>query len=94
MPFDADAVADELQAALQAVAVPERAKREKRYLKSDLTFLGATMPQIRDAVRAVSRGRRFDHDRLIDLARVLWSEPIFERRMVARRADRRTTSGR
>ncbi|MGZ8562324.1 MAG: DNA alkylation repair protein [Candidatus Limnocylindria bacterium] len=75
-------IADRLEGELRALANPERAEHEKRYLKSDLAFLGASMPQI---VR-VARGARSlvpTHDALVDLAEALWSVPIHERRMLA-----------
>ncbi|HJP71507.1 MAG TPA: DNA alkylation repair protein, partial [Candidatus Limnocylindria bacterium] len=68
---------------LGAVATPERAEAEKRYLKSDLEFLGATVWQIRSAVRDVDVGESFDHAGLVALVDELWSEPVHERRMAA-----------
>ena len=61
---------------------PARAAAEKRYLKSDLAFLGASMPQIDRALRRVLEGRALTHD-VVELAYLLWSEPVFERRMAA-----------
>lgn len=76
--------ADGIEARLRQIATPERAIQEKRYLKSDLDFLGATVWQIRGEVKAAVRGMGgFDHDELIALAEALWSGPIFERRMSA-----------
>ncbi len=62
---------------------PERAAAEKRYLKSDLAFVGAAMPQIDRALRVALEGRVLSHDEAIALASLLWSEPVFERRMAA-----------
>ncbi len=79
-----DAEADSLERAMAAVGTPERAVQEKRYLKSDLTFLGATVWQIRAEVKAAARaGPDLDHDRLLALVDALWSRPVFERRMAA-----------
>jgi 3-methyladenine DNA glycosylase AlkD len=79
-----DAVADRLERAMAAVGAPERAIQEKRYLKSDLTFLGATVWQIRAEVKAAGRAEPdLDHDRLLALVDALWSRPVFERRMAA-----------
>jgi 3-methyladenine DNA glycosylase AlkD len=76
--------ADEIEARLRQVATPERAIQEKRYLKSDLDFLGATVWQIRGEVKAAIPGMgALDHDELIALVEALWSGPIFERRMAA-----------
>src|SRR6188508_3437254 len=78
------ALADGLERALAAVGTPERAIQEKRYLKSQLTFLGATVWQIRAEVKATVRvAPTPDHDRLLALAEALWSKPVFERRMAA-----------
>jgi hypothetical protein len=41
---------------LQGVATAERAEREKAYLRSELEFLGAAVPAIRQAATAVHRG--------------------------------------
>ena len=70
--------AEEIEARLRAIATPARAAREKRYLKSELDFLGATMPQIRAAVKDVARG--LTHDELVTLVLALWTKPIHERR--------------
>jgi 3-methyladenine DNA glycosylase AlkD len=73
----------ELEDRLRAVATPERAEGEKRYLKSDLAFLGATLGQVRSAVRDVAARSAPDHDELIGLVDELWSKPVFERRLAA-----------
>jgi len=79
-----DAEADSLERAMAAVGTPGRAVQEKRYLKSDLTFLGATVWQIRAEVKAAARtAPALDHDRLLALVEALWSRPVFERRMAA-----------
>jgi 3-methyladenine DNA glycosylase AlkD len=83
MALDAVAAADRLEAELRRIGTPERAESEQRYLKSDLTFLGATVWQTRDAVKAFNRSADLDHEELVALAETLWSEPIFERRMAS-----------
>jgi len=76
----ADLITDELR----AVARPERAEQEKRYLKSDLEFLGASVWDIRRMLQAYVRGARpLDHDELTALVEALWAEPVHERRMAA-----------
>ena len=50
--LDVDRFARDVQAQLHAQGVPERAVGEKAYLKSDLEFYGATVPQIRRTVKA------------------------------------------
>lgn len=69
---------------MTAVGTPERAVQEKRYLKSDLRFLGATVWQIRAEVKAAARaGPEMDQDRLLGLVDALWACTVFERRMAA-----------
>jgi hypothetical protein len=43
---DADSPVARIEQRLRAVATPERAEHEKRYLKSDLAFLGATTSSV------------------------------------------------
>jgi 3-methyladenine DNA glycosylase AlkD len=83
--FDPDDAARELTAELRSLGTPERAAQEKRYLKSDLDFLGVTVPDIRRAVRAAARGNAADLDReaFVAWAVALWREPVHERRMAA-----------
>ena len=80
--MDVEALIGHLDARLRAAANPERA--EKRYLKSELDFLGATLWQIRAAVKEASgEYRDLDRDDLVRLVASLWSEPFFERRMAS-----------
>ena len=83
--FDPEQAAGALTAALRPLGTPERAAREKQYLKSDLDFLGVTVPEIRQTVRAAARGYRGDLDReaIVAWALALWREPVHERRMAA-----------
>jgi 3-methyladenine DNA glycosylase AlkD len=75
---------DALAAALRREATPERAEKEKVYLRSDLEFLGATVPAIRRAATAVHRQHRDrSHDELLELVEALWSRRIHELRMAA-----------
>jgi 3-methyladenine DNA glycosylase AlkD len=77
-------IADQLEVRLRAFADAERAEGEKRYLKSDLQFLGVTMGQIRAAVKDAARGLpAVTHDELVMLVEALWAVPLFERRMAA-----------
>jgi 3-methyladenine DNA glycosylase AlkD len=81
--LDAVATADRIEAELRAVGTPDRAASEQRYLKSDLTFRGATVGQTRDVVKAFDRAVDLDHEGLVALVEALWREPVFERRMAA-----------
>jgi hypothetical protein len=49
--FDPDAAAA-LTEALRPLGSAERAAQEKRYLKSDLEFIGVAVPDLRRAVKA------------------------------------------
>ena len=81
---DAERVADLLTDELRAVGTPERAAQEKRYLKSELEFLGMSVWEIRRIVQAFLRGTEpLTRDRLVPLVEALWAVPIFERRMAA-----------
>jgi 3-methyladenine DNA glycosylase AlkD len=73
----------ELEASIGQVGTPERATQERRYLKSNLTFLGATVWQTRAVVQSFARENPLDHDTLVALVTALWDAPIFERRMAA-----------
>jgi 3-methyladenine DNA glycosylase AlkD len=80
---DVSQLARALEAELKASGTQERADAEKQYLKSDLTFLGSTLAEMRGAAKSVAKSASLDHDDLIALVRELWRKPVFERRMVA-----------
>jgi 3-methyladenine DNA glycosylase AlkD len=73
----------ELEATMRQTGTPERAEQEKRYLKSDLAFLGASIWEIRRAVKVGLESKALDHEGLIELVEALWREPIFELRLAA-----------
>lgn len=83
--FDPVAVAEEIEARLREAGTPEKAAKEKRYLRSDLDFLGVPVPALRRTVLAEWRFHRVtaSHRDLIALARTLWAPAIHERRMAA-----------
>lgn len=77
-------LAQAIEAELRTVADPRRAAHERAYLKSELDFLGASVP----AVRRVAKGLRARHPELpraqvAALVDALWSVPIHERRLAA-----------
>ncbi len=77
-------IAAVIERRLRAAGEPARAAGEKRYLKSDLTFYGASKPKLRAVVAATLAehgplGRR----RLLAIARALWGRPVFECRGAA-----------
>ena len=76
--------ADRIEASLKNVGSPERAVGEKRYLKSDLDFLGVRLPEIRRIAKEFLRERpELRRAELIELVEALWNKPVFEQRMVA-----------
>src|SRR2546426_3742062 len=78
---DPKKLARAIEAELERTGSPERAAGEKRYLKSDMDFLGATLADIRRVARQAAKG--LDRDGAVGLVEDLWSAPSFERRMAA-----------
>lgn len=73
-----------MEAALRAVGDPGRAEHERAYLKSELDFLGASVPAIdRVVADTLARHPGLDRARVVALVEALWSRPIHERRMAA-----------
>jgi 3-methyladenine DNA glycosylase AlkD len=82
--FDAETAAGQVAAALLPLADAGRAGQAKRYLKSDLNFLGVSVPAIRSAVSDVARTHReLNRDGVLAWAQALWREPVHERRTAA-----------
>ena len=82
--FDAEAAAGQVMAALLPLADPERAEQASRYLKSDLDFLGVSVPGIRAVITEADRTRPgLGRDEALAWARALWREPVHERRIAA-----------
>ena len=82
--MDPAALAELLTDELRAIGTPERATQEKRYLKSDLEFLGGSVWEIRRVAQAFVRGAApMAHDELVALAEALWEKPVHERRMAS-----------
>jgi 3-methyladenine DNA glycosylase AlkD len=77
-------VAQAIEAALRAEASPERAEDERRYLKSALTHLGASVPTIRRVAREEWKARGgLARTELLAAVESLWSSGIHECRMAA-----------
>jgi 3-methyladenine DNA glycosylase AlkD len=84
MALAARAVADDLERDLRPLGTPERAEGEKRYLKSDLDFLGVSVWGIRKVMKAFAEQHRdLSRDDAVALIEALWARPVFERRMMA-----------
>jgi 3-methyladenine DNA glycosylase AlkD len=84
MVFDAGTAASTVHELLRPFGTKERAEQEKRYLKSDLEFIGVTMPDLRRVVKETLKGYPgLDQRAAVAWAVALWREPVFERRMAA-----------
>jgi 3-methyladenine DNA glycosylase AlkD len=82
--FDAAQVATDTERALRGFADPTRAIAEKRYLKSDLVHLGASMPRIRGVTRQVVAAHpALTRRELLAVVHELWGVGVHERRMAA-----------
>jgi 3-methyladenine DNA glycosylase AlkD len=82
--FDPEAAARAVTEALRPLGTPERAQQEKRYLKSDLEFLGVAVPDLRRVVNAAARGYPgLDAPAMAAWAVALWRAPVHERRAAA-----------
>jgi 3-methyladenine DNA glycosylase AlkD len=81
---EADKWADAIEAALREAANPVRATGAKAYLKSELEFLGVSVPATRSVVKAFIREHPdLERGSVGELAEALWAKPIHERRMAA-----------
>jgi 3-methyladenine DNA glycosylase AlkD len=74
--------AAEIEKALAELGTAERAAGSKRYLKSRMRHLGASVPQIRKEAKGAA-GELGSRRELRALADDLWAEPVFERRACA-----------
>ena len=74
-------LAAEIEQRLVALARPERAEHEKAYLRSDLRFVGASVPAIRQVAVAVAREVDLGRTELLALVDALWSRGVHECRM-------------
>lgn len=82
--FDPEAAAQAIAESLRTLGTAERAVQEKRYLRSDLDFLGVTVPDTRRVVIRALRGYPgLGRDEAVAWARALWREPVHERRTAA-----------
>lgn len=83
-----------VESAERAAESAERAVQAKAYLKSDLDFLGVSVPGIRQAVTAEARGwPELGRDGVLAWAQALWDAPVHERRTAAIEVLRRYLSG-
>ena len=74
----------EVEAALRRAPNPERARNEKRYLKSDLHFIGVATPLIRRTMKAsLKSGAISDRDSLLVFADACRATGVHELRVTA-----------
>src|SRR5438105_9135741 len=80
----ASILASQIEADLRRHRDPRRAVAEKAYLKSDLEFIGATLPAMRQMVRAITREHpSLDRGRLLKAVAALWRRQVFDTRITA-----------
>lgn len=83
MTVDISELVDAIDAQLRAAVQPERADRERAYLKSSLVHYGTSVPATRAVAKATVRGHpALTHDELVAVVELLWAQPVHERRMV------------
>ena len=79
-----EALAEAIAVELRAGGTPERAAKEKTYLKSELRHYGTSVPAIRAVAKATAREHpELVHDELVALVDALWAVPVHERRMAS-----------
>lgn len=84
MVVDIGALAEAIDAELRAGGTPERAEKEKAYLKSELRHYGTSVPTTRAVAKATARQHPdLTHDQLVALIDALWAVPVHERRVVS-----------
>ncbi len=73
-----------IEHALRERGTPERAVQEKAYLKSSLTFVGASVPDTRSVIRGFHQQHpELTADEIREVASALWDAPIHECRSAA-----------
>ena len=83
-PRDLDRAARALMDRLAGIGSAERGEQERAYLRSDMAFLGVTVPESRRAVKGMLAALPgLDGARALALAGILWTEPVFEGRRCA-----------
>jgi 3-methyladenine DNA glycosylase AlkD len=81
---DPPALADELERRLAELGSPERAEKERAYLRSELRHLGCSVPATRKTTLQLLREHpELDRAGVLALVEALWSEPVHERRFAA-----------
>jgi 3-methyladenine DNA glycosylase AlkD len=82
--MDVERIVAEIETELRSRGKPDRARKEKSYLKSQLEHYGTPVPDIRAVAKTVDRRyTTLDHKELIAVVTALWVAPVHERRMAA-----------
>jgi len=76
-------LAAEVEQRLREAGTPARAVGAKAYLKSSMEFCGVTMPQIRQILGEVTRGRSLSREDVLAVSGQMWNRPLFEGRLAA-----------
>lgn len=77
-------LARRIEAALGRQADAARAEGAKRYLKSDLDFIGVTTPEFRRAIKVeLAASAPLDRPTLLAVVAALWAPPVFELKAAA-----------
>ncbi len=81
--MDSAAWVAQIDAELRAAGSPERAERERAYLKTVREHYGTRVPDVRAVAKRFRAGHRdLGHDELLALAAALWAPQVHERRLV------------
>ena len=76
--MNATDLVEELERALRGVGDAERAAGAKKYLKSDLEFIGVAAKPLRSVARVfLTDHPDIDRGALLEFVRVLWRKPVF-----------------
>lgn len=79
-----EGVAEAIGVALSRVGDPERARFERRYLKSALDHIGVAVPVVRKVVRSTAKAEGvLGHGDVVAVALDLWDVPVHEYRLAA-----------
>ncbi len=82
--FEPAAVVARLEATMRAGASPERALKERAYLRSELEHLGAGVPAVRKAVRDAEKAAgRWVRAEVLAIVKALWASRVHELRLAA-----------
>jgi 3-methyladenine DNA glycosylase AlkD len=80
---DEAAWVERIDAELRGAGSPDRAERERAYLRTVREHYGTRVPDVRAVAKRFQAGHRgLGHDELLRLAEALWAPQVHERRLV------------